>query len=148
MFTEIDSEFRTSIPSKIIEDMGIEPGNGLFWLSHPIGSSNVYTVHVVEGELVDQVKDFPDTVPTSILDANNLVESKMLSDYREIADHIAEMEKQPIPSWDQADEAIQSGKDTPLDRFIHNNEPSGMEHAKEFRADLMVMLDHIQGNEI
>lgn len=48
-----------------------------------------------------------------------------------------------IPSWLAANEAVQTGKATPLDVFIVENEPAGRETEEKFRGELQDLLDYI-----
>lgn len=51
-----------------------------------------------------------------------------------------------IPTWLEANEAVETGKYTPLDIFVLNNEPAGEEDEKQFRDELQSMIDYVSSN--
>jgi len=51
-----------------------------------------------------------------------------------------------IPTWLDANEAVESGKYTPLDIFVLNNEPAGKEDEMKFRNELQAMIDYVSSN--
>ena len=48
-----------------------------------------------------------------------------------------------IPSYLQAETAYADGKATPLDTFVSNHEPVGIEEEEKFKSNLQSMLDYI-----
>lgn len=49
----------------------------------------------------------------------------------------------PIPTWDEAQKAVQSGTPTALEIFVYDYEPSDEVRAREFRLGLQTLMDSI-----
>jgi hypothetical protein len=45
-----------------------------------------------------------------------------------------------IPEWDDTG-AVEESMRSPLQRFVHDNEPAGLQDEKEFRKQLQELLD-------
>ena len=50
-----------------------------------------------------------------------------------------------IPTWLEANEAVQNDTASPLDWFVYNHEPAGKEDEVKFRADLALMIGYVCG---
>lgn len=50
-----------------------------------------------------------------------------------------------IPTWLEANDAVQNETATPIDWFVYNNEPAGVEETKTFRAELALMIGYVCG---
>ncbi|MBX4188427.1 MAG: hypothetical protein KW793_04860 [Candidatus Doudnabacteria bacterium] len=48
-----------------------------------------------------------------------------------------------LPSWDKCDEHKKKGKATPLEIFICNNEPAGIENSEQFRKELAAVIEYV-----
>jgi hypothetical protein len=49
-----------------------------------------------------------------------------------------------IPKWEDAAEAVKNESASPLDLFVYNNEPAGLQDV-EFRTQLQALLDYVSG---
>lgn len=46
-----------------------------------------------------------------------------------------------IPDWDHCANRVKIGDATPLEKFIHDNEPAGHVDAEKFRIGLLAVLE-------
>lgn len=49
-----------------------------------------------------------------------------------------------LPTWDEAKERVDANRADPVDIFIVNHEPAGVEDEKKFRDELQTLIDYIE----
>jgi hypothetical protein len=53
-----------------------------------------------------------------------------------------------LPSYEQCEHAFREDEDTPLERFIYDYEPAGLEESKEWRVKLYAAINYLIETEV